>query len=54
MHLSRQLNREPREIIFIDNNVDYVLATKRAGVDAIHFRNIEQLKEELTLRDMAV
>ena len=37
----------PEECVFIDDNEDNIDAARKFGLDAIHFENYEQAKEEL-------
>lgn len=38
---------QPKEVIFIDDKEDYVKMAKRLGMNAIHFRNPNQLQKEI-------
>ena len=40
-------NVDPARSLFIDDNLRNVKAAEELGIKAIHFRNPEQLKQEL-------
>ncbi len=42
-----RLRVKPQEIVFIDNNPEFVDGAKQAGLNAILFKNIDQLKNDL-------
>lgn len=44
----------PDEIIFIDDRLDNVEAAKTVGIDAIHFTEVDALKQELAKRAIKI
>lgn len=48
--LLKKLNKPASSVIFIDDRIENVEAAKTQGIDAIHFTNPKQLKEELARR----
>lgn len=48
--LLKKLNKPASSVIFIDDRIENVEAAKTQGIDAIHFINPKQLKEELERR----
>ena len=48
--LLKKLNEPASFVIFIDDRIENVEAAKNQGIDAIHFINATQLKEELEKR----
>lgn len=51
--LLERLDLDPSEIVFIDDNVDNVEAAGAIGIDAILFRDADQLRTELSRRGLA-
>lgn len=49
----RHAGCEPSECFFTDDIAPYVVAAKRAGIDAVQFLSYEQLRMELELRGVA-
>jgi epoxide hydrolase-like predicted phosphatase len=45
--LIKKLNLKPEEIIFIDDEIRYILPAKKLGIKTIHFKNANQLKKDL-------
>ena len=45
--LIERSNCQPDEIVFIDDTMDYKEATEKAGIKFIHYKNKNQLVEEL-------
>ena len=37
----------PNEIIFVDDSIEYKTATETAGINFVHYKDIDQLKEDL-------
>jgi len=52
LHAARQLQREPRECLFIDNKQNNCDAARAVGMDAVHFSDAEQLRSELAQRGL--
>ena len=50
----KDLNCEPEESVFIDNELECVNAAKELGINAIHFKNPNQLKRELASLEIIV
>jgi putative hydrolase of the HAD superfamily len=42
-----RLRVKPQEVVFIDNNPEFIDGAKQAGLNAILFEDIEQLKKDL-------
>lgn len=51
--LFERLGLAPTEIVFIDDNVDNVEVARALGMDAILFRDADQLRTELSKRGLA-
>ena len=51
--LLRQLNLRPDECLFIDDAIQNVIAARSMGIDSVHFLNVDQLKAELTKREVS-
>lgn len=47
-------NIEPTRSVFIDDNLRNIKAAKEVNINTIHFKNPEQLKEELTMFNIKV
>ncbi len=43
----KEIGLNPREILFIDNNLEHAKAAKSLGMNSIHYQNPEQLKSDL-------
>jgi len=52
--LFNRFNVDPREAIFIDDNIKNVNGAKAVGLDAIHFQSPSQLREEFGKRGILV
>lgn len=52
--LLSRLKRPSSEIIFVDNSLTNVLAAKAMGIDAIHFKSAQQLREALIKRNLKI
>lgn len=48
LNVIRKLKLKPSETIFIDDLPEYIKAASSAGIKSIQFKNIEQLKKELS------
>lgn len=47
LHVVKELNRKPNEIIFIDDRQENVDAAREVGMSGIHFKTPNQFKNEL-------
>lgn len=52
--LLKKLNKPASSVIFIDDRIENIEAAKIQGIDAIHFNNPQQLKEELQKRGICL
>lgn len=50
--LMDKLSLPAREIIFIDDRIENIEGAKKAGIDAILFESVEQVKRELSKREL--
>ncbi|MDO5048350.1 MAG: HAD family phosphatase [Actinomycetaceae bacterium] len=51
--LLQLIDKSPKEVVFIDDNVDNVEAASALGIDAILFTDADQLRTELVQRRLA-
>lgn len=47
VYVMRRLHAKPKECIFIDDKMEHVKGAHKAGMFAIHFRNVKQLRHDL-------
>ncbi len=47
-----KLNIDPKETIFIDDNIKNIINAQKCGIDGIEFKNINQLESELKRRNI--
>lgn len=50
----KKANYKPSEAIFIDDEEKLLINAKKLGIKTIHFKNIRQLKKELTQEDILI
>lgn len=47
LEVLKNLGNEASEVVFIDDNLEYVRGAETIGIKSVHFKNLKQLKKEV-------